>query len=972
VNAAFLCLLSAFAAGVASTLLELGWLRAAAAALPGTLPAAALVLPVFLAAWSAGSMWAGRLQDRCPLRLLLAARWLAAAALAVLAVPALLAWMAPSAGEAGPWARLARGGLPVVPAALLLGGALPLFARLRLAAGLPSARATGAVAAAVALGGAVGTQWYLPLLAAGNDPALVAALCLAAGAVLAAALHLFEQDAPAVDAGARSGPEASAPVRGARLTGLELVLAAALGGALLVGGQLAMLRVAAQVGGESLATTTGILFGVHLGMAAGALCLAATWRGLAPRALVALLLALAAGALLQPALQAARLADADPAGLSLLFTLPLGFGAGSLVTAASRAAVRAERRLGSWVGDLGAWSTAGGIAGSVLYGAWLAPAAGIGTGRALHLLSAAGLVVGLWLAASSWCAARRGSSLLVAVVLLGGVALAWRTPPLELPWRRDALETQLLAQREGPYGVVSLVATADGETRLKLDNRFGLGGTGASGAWLEQRLGRIAASLHPGARRALLLGLGRGQTLAGLAGTSLAHVDCVEHNAQILALDLPLPFVEGTGARGGPPAVRHADARAWVEAHPATYDLIVGDLFYPWVSGAGDLLALEQFRALRAALVEGGVVVQWLPLHQLPWPAFASVATAFSRVFPTARLLVATPLSSLPLVALVGGLDQGLPGMEAADALLAGAVLPCGPNSARELLDLVLTDAWGLESGFGGAAPTTRAWPRSELLSLRRERDEASIAATNTRLLAELVVPLDTSALTERPHAAKENRRLGVELQARAQVLADLLRARAAALTLALEAPQGEALRELDAALAGSLLRAWTAMPGHPDVRTALLERVQVLLDADRALDAGGLLEQALRTSADGTLGGVLGGVFLRLQLPEQALAMLRQAEAVAPDDRSVLMNLSAALLFTGDDGAARARLLRAADVYGPRGLPALHATALALLQGESGAREQARELLTWPELDAGWRACLERLLARGATPGER
>ena len=966
-NVSFLCLLSALLAGLASTLLELGWLRSAAAALPGTVPAAALVVPVFLVAWSLGSMVAGRLQDRSADRLALAARWLAASALATLGVPWVLDLLAGDAGATTPTVRVLLGGLPVAPAAFGLGGALPLFARLRAEQGQPPARATGAVAAAVALGGALGAWLWVPSFEQGW-----ASESLAAGALAAAALWSFVlQFGASWPASADSAnPVAAAPVEREPSGGvLDLGLAAFVGGALLVAGQLAMLRVLAQAEGDSIATTSQVLGGVHIGMALGAAWMAFPDRRVSPRALVALLLGLAGVSLLTPALLQA--ADGRSAWstlpAALLFTVPLGVGAGSLVTAASRARARADTRLGSWVGDLAAWSTLGGVAGSLAYGTWLSPNPDVGTGGALQLMSLVGLACALLCGALALrSGGRRLATALVLLLIAGGATLSLKTTPYALPWRTEASESTLLRQLEGPYGVVSLVGTSAGETRLKLDNRFGLGGS--AGTALERRMGRMAASFAPKAERALVLGLGRGHTLAALVETTAAEVDCVERNQQILDLELPLPLRPGMGVRA--PTIEHADARAWVEEHPGTYDLIVGDLFFPWVTGAGDLLSREQFLALRRGLRPGGVVVQWMPLHQLPWRAFGSATRAFLEAFPTARLFVGTPLANRPVVALVGGMVEGLPDQALVDALLVAAPDQAGPNGMADLFDCYLSDAWALENRFRDIPVASRAWPLSELLSLDREDDEAFLAATNMRLVAEMIQPLDTSSLSRPPIDPPDNKRLGIELAARAGALRALLLARSARLSLdvhAMESEGGEVtdvVQDLDARLAGALLEGWRVFPGHIDLRRALVERARELLAQDRALDAGGLLEAALAIRSDAPLAGVLGSVFLALDLPQEAADMLDQVYFVMPKDPRVALDLGTAHLFLGDDRRAQVMLRKALELLGEAGLPQVQAVALGLLERQDGAAQAARAML--PELreHAAWTETYERLLA--------
>gem|GEM_PF-2924829 len=971
-NAAVLVLPCAALAGAAGILLELSWLRTAAAALPGTLPAAALVVPVFLLAWTAGSSWAGRYADHRHGGAGGAARWLAAVSLAAWLVPRLAANLLPDAGAEGLFQRILAGGLPVVPVAMGLGGALPLLARVRSAAGLTAERATGAVAAAGALGGAAACWGWVPLMTAGFDPVLLSASALAVAALICWMLGLLETPAapgndvpdeagsvssPAMDTVPADGLTALPPM-GAAL----LFVSALVAGALLVSGQLSALRLHAQSWGDSMVTTSEILGGLHLGMALGAalLCFRLSW--LPPLVLVSGLALIAGLASLAPGHLPAL--SGGLAG-ALLLTVPLGLGAGSLVTAACRAPVRPRGRLGSWVGDLAAVSTLGGAVGGWAHAQWLIGSTTLGTGGALRLAALTALGLATALAVVSWIPKRgRWVAALLVPANMALLLVAWRSEPYAMPWQSGGAELSLVSQSEGSYGVISLVETASGEQRLKLDDRFGLGGSGA--ALLEQRLGRLAACLHPTAERALLLGLGRGHTLAGLSSTTRAQVDCVERNGQILDLGLPVPFLPGSGPRRGEPTLIHADARAFIAANKERYDLIVGDLFFPWVQGAGELLGREQFHRVRQSLADGGVYVQWLPLHQLTWPAFGAVVSAFEDAFPSARLFIATPLAAQPLVALVGGLVAGLPDASVVDELLAEVPTAGGLNAAVDLFDLHLAGSWALTTHFGDVQPNSSAWPGSELLTLRRQDEEEAIARRNLRLLAELVEPLTTQGLQRPPVDHQERRQLGRELVSRAESLRGLLLARSALAELAVLNPDDldHALREqYEARVDSSLIAAWRAFPGHISVGQVLLERSGMLIESGRWGEAAGLLRTAVDEYGTVSLAAALGGVLVRLERPQDTVILLRAARPAGPDNVGLLLNLGAALLHTGQDAEAQEVLSHAREVLGTGRLPPLHATALGVLEAQAGAAEQARYALQTLDEKEAWARCFRRLL---------
>lgn len=126
---------------------------------------------------------------------------------------------------------------------------------------------------------------------------------------------------------------------------------------------------------------------------------------------------------------------------------------------------------------------------------------------------------------------------------------------------------------------VTVVRDEMGETHLKVNNRFQMGGT--SSVFSDRRQGHIPLLLHPHPKRALFLGLGTGSTLAAAADHPGLTADGVELIPEVMAT---LPYFEkATGNLSLQPKLRliTADARRYVNARPGTYDVIVADLFHP-------------------------------------------------------------------------------------------------------------------------------------------------------------------------------------------------------------------------------------------------------------------------------------------------------------------------------------------------------------------------------------------------------
>jgi spermidine synthase len=189
--------------------------------------------------------------------------------------------------------------------------------------------------------------------------------------------------------------------------------------------------------------------------------------------------------------------------------------------------------------------------------------------------------------------------------------------------------------------------------RLKVDNYYSLGGTGA--ATYERTQADLPLILHGAPRSAFFLGLGTGITAGAAVGHPLDGVTVVELIREVVEASR-LYFGEHTNGLFDDPRVRVIveDGRNYLLATDERYDVIVGDLFIPWQSGAAGLYTLEHFAAVRARLHEGGLFAQWLPLYQLSRDEFMVIARTMTEVFPNVTLWRDDFLPERPIVALIG------------------------------------------------------------------------------------------------------------------------------------------------------------------------------------------------------------------------------------------------------------------------------------------------------------------------------
>ncbi|MDM0119399.1 fused MFS/spermidine synthase [Variovorax arabinosiphilus] len=388
--------------------------------------------------------------------------------------------------------------------------------------------------------------------------------------------------------------------------------------------------------------TTVLLSGLALG-GADALCAwPARWMGPG-----------AAGALAGEALAAAAAMGAPTLVMGALFT--------HLCIEAQSGGLPLGRAL--------ALNTAGAALAPALVGVWLIPALGAPAGLAL-------MVAGYLLLQSPvrW---RRPQT--VAIAAMAGATLLWGA---SLRFVDVPDGGRVLSYDDGVMAAVSVVADADGVARLRINNRA-QEGSSASGL-VEWRLAQLPLLLHTTPpRQALFLGLGTGFTAAAAAQEPGLQVHAVELLPEVIAAAALFAKSPAAPVPLQPLHTVSADARRFVQASDAHYDVIVADLFHPARSGAGALYTVEQFAAVRARLAPGGVFCQWLALHQMDLDTLRSIVAAFLAVYPDAIAVMASNSLDTPVLGLIARPDDPAIDLAAVRTRLAQSAGPSQQAAAR-------------------------------------------------------------------------------------------------------------------------------------------------------------------------------------------------------------------------------------------------------------------------------------------------
>jgi spermidine synthase len=343
-------------------------------------------------------------------------------------------------------------------------------------------------------------------------------------------------------------------------------------------------------------------------------------------------------------------------------------------------------------------NTLGAALAPLVFGVLVAPAIGP---KATLLLVCAGY--------AALVAPRRWTSPWAWAPAAAAAALAVAAPPLFFV---DVPEGgHLVSYRDGVLAAVSVVDDEQGVSRLRINNRQ-QEGSSATGL-VDGRQALLPLLLHPAPVRALFLGLGTGVTASSAALDATLQVDAVELSPEVVQASAHFTRAFDDGVPNPRLHLMVADARRYVRATTARYDVIVADNYQPARSGSAALYTTEHFAAVRERLRAHGLFCQWLPLHQMDLATMRSIVRSFLAVYPGASAVLASNSLQTPVVGLIGLRDDdgrfdmnAVRGRLARNAI-AGGVARYGFDDAFAVLGGFIAGPAALERFAGAAALNT-------------------------------------------------------------------------------------------------------------------------------------------------------------------------------------------------------------------------------------------------------------------------
>ena len=299
--------------------------------------------------------------------------------------------------------------------------------------------------------------------------------------------------------------------------------------------------------------------------------------------------------------------------------------------------------LGAWLPILARQSRSSGLelyganalgaaVGAMLAGGLLIP--WVGTAATLVLAALALLLLGL-----SWSRPLK-PWMAPALLVLGaaGYSLA-ALPPASALLPRSLAGSHDLYRYEDAIAITQVVEQADGQRLLLTDLQRRDASTEPTAVFVQANQSRLPLLLQPAPHSVLFLGLGTGISDAGSAPYPELQRSAVElsRGAILAAQRWFAPLNQEVLGRT---AIHQDDARHFLSATTAQYDVIIGDLFHPDLAGVSSLLSVQQFQRARARLSAQGLFVQWLALNQFDPESLQVVLRSFHAVFPEAQLFL--------------------------------------------------------------------------------------------------------------------------------------------------------------------------------------------------------------------------------------------------------------------------------------------------------------------------------------------
>jgi len=249
-------------------------------------------------------------------------------------------------------------------------------------------------------------------------------------------------------------------------------------------------------------------------------------------------------------------------------------------------------------------------------------------------------------------------------------------------------QREMLFYKEGLSGIVT-VKRKQGNIMLAINSNI----DASSGDMFTQlMLGHLPTLLlaQP-PKKALVIGMGSGVTLAALAAYPYDEIHCVElergvveaaefflkENRNVLKDARLKNFIN--------------DGRNHLLVEKDLYDVIVSEPSSPWMAGVANLFTIEQFELMKSRLKSGGIVCQWCNTYSMSPENIKMIVKTFQSVFKHVSLWNTTSADFL----LIGSDDE-----QVYDFGRVDQIIKSNQQVSEDLSQFKISGAAGLLSCF--------------------------------------------------------------------------------------------------------------------------------------------------------------------------------------------------------------------------------------------------------------------------------
>lgn len=223
----------------------------------------------------------------------------------------------------------------------------------------------------------------------------------------------------------------------------------------------------------------------------------------------------------------------------------------------------------------------------------------------------------------------------------------------------------------------------------------------------QRLLACVPALFHPNPKKALVIGVGSGTTVATLGRFPIESIDAAEISpevgevAKLFFTDVNDGFLTNPRV-----SLRLDDGRNFLHFRPSnTYDIIISEPSNPWMAGVSALFTDEFFADVRNKLRPGGIFCQWFHYYNMSMDHIRLLARTFRQRFPESAIFVIRgkrPTGDILVIGAKGPLRLARPPDDPTlPAEVRAALNEVGNGTTQQLLSGLVSGPSDFET-FGG------------------------------------------------------------------------------------------------------------------------------------------------------------------------------------------------------------------------------------------------------------------------------